>query len=202
MPTLQPSHADHPAWRPGQVQIAAGGGAGRRSAKIAAGPNQSIARSAPLGAAAPLPLGGLPAVMPPSRRRGGTHLAGVGIAGGVGIAIDVGANRLGHRGPEPNPAGLRSLPAKQHAPKARPHPRAAPRRRHRARSGGRPAASPSAPVKHEWAHRLHGAAPGAGHSRLTGRHRARTAPPGPGQQAASKAGETHPILVVVKLGRT
>jgi len=46
-------------WQPGQDLIAAGGGAGRRSAEIAAGPDGSIARSAPLGAAAPLPRGGL-----------------------------------------------------------------------------------------------------------------------------------------------
>jgi hypothetical protein len=36
---------EHPKWQPGQAEIAAEGGAGRRSAKGAAAPVQSIARS-------------------------------------------------------------------------------------------------------------------------------------------------------------
>ena len=36
----------HPGWQPGQAEIAAAGGAGRRSAKIAAASYESIARSA------------------------------------------------------------------------------------------------------------------------------------------------------------
>jgi hypothetical protein len=42
----------------GRLEIAAVGGAGRRSAKIAAASYESIARSAPYGATAPLPRGG------------------------------------------------------------------------------------------------------------------------------------------------
>ena len=40
----------------------------------------------------------------------------------VGFCVEssVGVNRIGHGGTGPGPAGLRSLPAKQHAPKARP----------------------------------------------------------------------------------
>ena len=49
----------HPAWPPGGLEIAAGGGADRRSAKNAAAPHGSIARSAPSGVAAPLPRGAI-----------------------------------------------------------------------------------------------------------------------------------------------
>jgi hypothetical protein len=45
----------HPVWPLGRAEIAAAGGADRRSAKNAAVPHGSIARSAPCGAAAPLP---------------------------------------------------------------------------------------------------------------------------------------------------
>jgi hypothetical protein len=48
----------HAQWQPSQTLIAATGGADRRSAKNAAAPHGSIARSAPLGPAAPLPRGG------------------------------------------------------------------------------------------------------------------------------------------------
>jgi len=50
-----PERAPYVAMR--SVSNAAGGGAGRRHAEHAAGPDGSIARSAPLGAAAPLPEG-------------------------------------------------------------------------------------------------------------------------------------------------
>ena len=53
---FRPSH--HYKEQPGQAEIAAAGGADRRFAKIAAASHGSIARSAPLGAAAPLPLRG------------------------------------------------------------------------------------------------------------------------------------------------
>jgi hypothetical protein len=43
----------------------------------------SIARSAPLGAAAPLPRGGMTRANPPSEERGGTWVTGVGITVGV-----------------------------------------------------------------------------------------------------------------------
>ena len=66
---------DHPEWQPGQAETAAEGGADRRSAKRCGRADGSIARSAPLGAAAPLPQGG-----PVGRGfcgrlapRGGTH---------------------------------------------------------------------------------------------------------------------------------
>jgi hypothetical protein len=48
----------HPAWQPGQAEIAAEGGADRRSAKIADGPMNQSREAHPLGAAAPLPRGG------------------------------------------------------------------------------------------------------------------------------------------------
>jgi hypothetical protein len=50
----------HCEWQPRRAEMAAGGGADRKSAKNAAGPHGSIARSAPCGAAAPLPRRGLP----------------------------------------------------------------------------------------------------------------------------------------------
>jgi hypothetical protein len=76
----------HIQWQPGQAETAAEGGAGRRSAKNAAAPYGSIARSAPCDAAAPLPprgglvvgfsfttlppRGGMTSENSPSRRRG------------------------------------------------------------------------------------------------------------------------------------
>ena len=82
-------------------------------------------------------------------------MAGVGFR----VGISVGVNGLGHGGTGPGPSGLRSLPAKQHAPKARPHP---------ATDRGRHGRVPSQAVKDEWAHRasLRGWR-GAGHSPLT-----------------------------------
>ena len=41
---------------------------------------------------------------------------------GTSVPTSVGVNGLGHGGARSGPAGLRSLPAKQHAPKARPLP--------------------------------------------------------------------------------
>src|SRR5829696_6035182 len=59
----------HHEWQSGQAEIAAAGGADRRSDKNAAGPLNQFARSAPLGAAAPLPPRGLlPPRRPPQRR--------------------------------------------------------------------------------------------------------------------------------------
>jgi hypothetical protein len=98
---------------------------------------ESIARSAPCGVAAPLPRGGLVGrgfcgrLAPrggmtwtdASTRNGwGTRVAGVGTRVGTRVPTSVGGNGLGHRGTGRGPAGLRSLPAKQHAPKARPSP--------------------------------------------------------------------------------
>jgi hypothetical protein len=48
---------NHPEWQVGRHEIAAEGDAGRRHAEIAAASYGSIARSAPCGAAAPLPEG-------------------------------------------------------------------------------------------------------------------------------------------------
>jgi hypothetical protein len=48
----------HPAWQPGQAEIAAAGGADRRSAKNAAAPMDQSREAHPCGAAAPLPRGG------------------------------------------------------------------------------------------------------------------------------------------------
>jgi hypothetical protein len=122
----------HRGWPPGQVGIAAAGGADRRSAKNAAVPHGSIARSAPCGAAAPLPRGGMTSGDPASGRRGVRGWPGVGIS----VEIRVGVAGLGHGGTGPGPPGLRSLPAKQHAPKARPSP--ATDRGWRGRVPGRP----------------------------------------------------------------
>src|SRR5829696_9012867 len=49
----------------------------------------------------------------------GTPPLRVGNDVGVDVGNDVGVNDLGHRDTGPAPAELRSLPAKQHAPKAR-----------------------------------------------------------------------------------
>jgi hypothetical protein len=74
----------HSAWQQGQAEIAAGGGADRRSAKNTDRPHESIARSAPLGLADPLPPRGQSAaelrrLAPhrPGRCAPGLRLAGV-----------------------------------------------------------------------------------------------------------------------------
>jgi hypothetical protein len=95
-------------------------------------------------------------------------------------------NRLGHGGTGPGPPGLRSLPAKQHAPKARPHPRHRPwpaRRGSRAGRQGRMAAPRN----------LRGGG-GAGHSPLTAGQLAPPAPPLPGRAGwpASRGETSHP----------
>jgi hypothetical protein len=59
---------------------------------------------------------------PASGQRGGTRVAGVGTRVGTSVPTSVGVQGLGHGGAGPGPPGLRSLPAKQHAPKARPLP--------------------------------------------------------------------------------
>jgi hypothetical protein len=64
------------------------------------------------------PEGASPAAIRPPAGEGGTRVAGVGSS----VGFRVGVNALGHRGTGPGPAGLRSLPAQQHAPKARPSP--------------------------------------------------------------------------------
>jgi hypothetical protein len=55
MTIRNPPH--HPKWQPGQAEIAAAGGAGRRPARRRGRAVEPIARSAPYGAAAPLPRG-------------------------------------------------------------------------------------------------------------------------------------------------
>ena len=57
----------------------------------------------------------------PSGLGGGTPVACVGISVDIHVGSSVVVNRLGHGWPDRGPVGLRSLPAKQHAPKARPH---------------------------------------------------------------------------------
>jgi len=115
----------HPAWQPGQAELAAAGGAGRRSAQRRGRADGSIARSAPLGAAAPFPRGGpvgrgvcgrlaprgaLPAVI--------HRPAGVGYAGRMRRVQRRGspARANGCAGSPGGRVGLRSLPAEQHAP--------------------------------------------------------------------------------------
>jgi hypothetical protein len=69
----------------------------------------------------------------------------VGSSVGFRVGSSVGVEGLGHGGTGPQPAGLRSLPAKQHAPKARPT------TDHRQWPAGGVAGQA---VKHEWLDRL------------------------------------------------
>jgi hypothetical protein len=71
-------------------------------------------------------------------------VAGVGSSVEFRVGSSVGVNRLGHVGTRPGPAGLRSLPAKQHAPRARPF---------TVTDRGRRGLIPEQAVKGEWAHR-------------------------------------------------
>jgi hypothetical protein len=108
----------HLGWQPGQAGDAAGGGAGRRPAKIAAAPMDQSREA--LLAARPLQC-----------RCGHAGWVGYAIGGaGNAVGIDVGV-AVGVKDPGVGPgvpgrpvggAGLRSLPAKQHALKARPSP--------------------------------------------------------------------------------
>jgi hypothetical protein len=84
------------------------------------------------------PEGGMTSGDPAFGGRRGTHPERVGNDVGIDGGNDVGVNRLGHGGTGPGPAGLRSLPAKQHAPKARPHPWVVQPGRHPPRPGTRP----------------------------------------------------------------
>lgn len=77
-------------WEPGQAEMAAAGGTGRRSAKNAATPQESIARSAPHGAAAPLPEGTMhPQASEPASRR-----SSEGAVGGEGLPQSKQGQRL------------------------------------------------------------------------------------------------------------
>src|SRR4029453_9290370 len=96
-----------------------------------------------------------------------TPLLRVGNDVGVDVGNDVGVNAPGPRVARAGPAGLRSLPAKQHAPKARPSP--ATDRGRRGVVPGRPSSTNGCAVG------TCGAA-GTGHSRLPARHRAPPAP--------------------------
>jgi hypothetical protein len=108
----------HCEWQPCPAQIAAEGGRGPKVRQERGRADASIARSAPPGAAAPLPRERMTSGDLASRHGGGTRVAGVGTR----VPTSVGVQGLGHGGAGPGPPGLRSLPAKQHAPKARPHP--------------------------------------------------------------------------------
>ena len=178
----------HPEWQPSQAEIAAEGGAGRRSAKNADSAVESIARSAPLGAAAPLPRGGpvgrgfcgrlaprggMTSGDPAAERRGGTRVAGVGTRVGTSVPTSVGVDGLGHGGSwagTGRAAELASEAARAEGaspPRHRPWP---------ARQG------PGQAVKDEWLRRPEPARRrGAGHSPLTAGHRAPPAPPLPGR---------------------
>jgi hypothetical protein len=112
----------HLGWRNGRHLIAAEGGADRRSAKNADAPIYQSREA--LLAARPLhsPEGGRAGQMTLIIDRRGTHPQGVGNDVGVDVPIAVGVagnHRPGARGSPVGGAGLRSLPAKQHAPKAR-----------------------------------------------------------------------------------
>jgi hypothetical protein len=66
----------HPAWQPGQAQIAAEG-RGHRSAKNAAVPLNQLREAHPFGAAAPLPEGTMhPQASEPASRRGSEGAVG------------------------------------------------------------------------------------------------------------------------------
>jgi hypothetical protein len=78
----------HRGWQPSQVQIAAAGGADRRSAQDRGRAVESIARCAPYGAAAPLPRGD-------ERSRGLVGYATAGAGNAVGIDVGVAASELG-----------------------------------------------------------------------------------------------------------
>jgi hypothetical protein len=113
-------------WQPGKAQIAAVSGADRRSAKIArAGMNQS--REAHLAERSlHSPEGALSWTDERSWRWVGYAIAGAGNAVGLDVGVAVGSPPPSRTGEARRPvcgAGLRSLPAKQHAPKARPSPR-------------------------------------------------------------------------------
>jgi len=113
------------------------------------------------------PRGGMTSGNGALGRRGGTRVAGVGSSVGFRVGSSVGSRALGPGGTGPRPAGLRSLPAKQHAPKARPLPTTDCGRHAGSRAGrqGRMAAPCRAA---RWR--------GAGHSPLTAGHRAPAAP--------------------------
>ena len=166
-PRLRPDAAS-PPWVARWLHLnAAEGGADRRSAKNAARPidqSREAHRSAwPLHS----PRGGMTSGNGALGRRGGTRVAGVGSSVGFRVGSSVGSRALGPGGTGPRPAGLRSLPAKQHAPKARPLPTTDCGRHAGSRAGrqGRMAAPCRAA---RWR--------GAGHSPLTAGHRAPAAP--------------------------
>jgi hypothetical protein len=90
------------------------------------GRNESIARSAPCRALAPFPRRGTELTDERSWRWVGYAIAGAGNAVGIDVGVAVGSPPPSRTGEARRPvcgAGLRSLPAKQHAPKARPSPR-------------------------------------------------------------------------------
>src|SRR4029453_14974991 len=83
-------------------------------------------------------------------RRGGTRGAGVGASVEFRVGSSVGVNRLGHGGTGPGPPGLRSLPAEQHAPKARPLPATDRGRRGRVSGGPLAPTAPPLPWRAWW----------------------------------------------------
>ena len=88
----------HPALRCCQHVIAAAGGADRRSARRRGRAVESIARSAPCGAAAPFPRGGMTWTDAGTRDGWGTRVDGVGTRVGTRVPTSVGFNGLGHGG--------------------------------------------------------------------------------------------------------
>jgi hypothetical protein len=161
----------------GRLEIAAGGGADRRSAKIADRPLINRAKRSlrpgrstpPRGASRPQkprltgpPRGNNQREQPFGPARG-TRVARVGISVEIRVGISVGVEGLGPRWGWTGPAGLRSLPAKQHAPKARPSP---------ATDCGRQAVVPGRPSSTNGYAVGPARRRGAGHSPLTAGHRA------------------------------
>jgi hypothetical protein len=66
---VEPLACDHPGWQPGQAEMAAAGGAGRRSAKTADRPLNQSREAHPFGLSAPLPPRGAMNSTPAQRRR-------------------------------------------------------------------------------------------------------------------------------------
>jgi hypothetical protein len=164
-----PRMPHHPAWQPGQAEIAAFGGADRRSAQDRGRADRSIALSAPPGLAAPLPpRGDVTWTDAGTRERRGTPPPRVGNDVGVDVGNDVGVRPPGPRAARDRndkAAELASEAARAEGASPPPPPTVAGEAWSRAGRQGR--------LSTPW-----GAARrrGAGHSPLTAGHRAPSAP--------------------------
>jgi hypothetical protein len=114
----------HPAWPPGQAEIAAAGGAGRRHAENADRPliNRAKRTTRPVRSIPPRGASQPRFLRPTGPTRGLSWTDALNYRGRGTPPQRVGAKPPRPRAARAGPAGLRSLPAKQHAPKARPLP--------------------------------------------------------------------------------